>query len=344
MNGRFMRTTGWTECLQWAISIAACVGSASCGSSTIPSDEVLEGEVALEAPAADVAFDAKRNVLYIATPTRSRIDVLSLRTLSFAPPISTGPNRPTSIDLSPGGDSLIVALPEARALGIATLDPPILRGSVRLDSFPDFGTGRRPETVRVLRNAHALVVTNQESVGFDGLVVDYNLAARTVNWRRDVGVNFMVTEGTHLARSADGRKLLVVLRTCCPAWAYLYDSDTDAFSAKFDTVNDDAPPLSASADGSRFLVGSTLFSEGLALIQEYRPDGYEGGATALGPGAETAFFATASGAVQITLSNGSVVKVFTTGTKPLALYALSDGTRLVAVTATTLSVFRVVPR
>jgi hypothetical protein len=60
-------------------------------------------------------------------------------------------------------------------------------------------------------------------------------------------------------------------------------------------VNEDLPPVSASADGSRFLIGRTVFSGQLAVIQEIHPEGYVDGPTVISPDATTAFFAVASG-------------------------------------------------
>ena len=313
---------------------------ASCSSPTEPGPSIMEGTIRLQAQVRDLAYDQQRNLLYLAVPTGFRVDVLSLSTLQLASPVSTGPNRPSALDLSPGGDSLIVTLPEARAVGIIVLDPRRLIDTVRLDSFPDFGL-RRPDVIRVLANSHAITVTTQESIGFDGLVVDYNLSARTVRWRQDVGYNFTVTSNTYVARSGDRKRLLMLLAdTCCPTWAFVYNSDTDAFSRKVDTVDDSYPSISANVDGSRFLIGATLFSGTLEFLQEYQPSRYAGGPTTLNPDGASGFFATPDGVVQIRLSDGAVLRSFTTGTPPTALYALPTGRALVVVTPSTLSVFR----
>src|SRR5207247_2191005 len=57
----------------------------------------------------DMAFDTKRNTLYLSIPDSNRVAVLSLDSKSFTTPLAFS-GQPRGLDLSLGSDSLLVAL------------------------------------------------------------------------------------------------------------------------------------------------------------------------------------------------------------------------------------------
>ncbi len=77
--------------------------------------------VALGVRAADAAYDPARNLMYFSEPDSARVAVLSLNTFTFGSPIPLAMVRRglgfQSVDLVPGGDTAIVALPDSSQLG-----------------------------------------------------------------------------------------------------------------------------------------------------------------------------------------------------------------------------------
>jgi hypothetical protein len=101
----------------------------------------------------DLVFDQKRGVLYLRqNQNLARIGVFSLATMSITETIPAGV---WDLDLTPGGDSLILALPYDRALGIIDLQqsPRVL---TRLP-IQSLITGQAPWQVRVGANGKAYV-------------------------------------------------------------------------------------------------------------------------------------------------------------------------------------------
>ena len=319
--------------------LAACGGSSPTG--PVPPDlSIKEGSIPLEAPVQDIAYDAKRNLLYLAEPSFSQIGVLSLASLQYTIPIPTGTNRPTGLDLSAGQDSLIVSLPEAKAIGVinlATSSRVFDTVRISLDNF----LNRRPDILRVLAEGRVIIAVTFDGSGFGGQVLEYNLATRTQRVRTDVGVNQSVTELTRLARSSDRQRMLLLIDdSCCPLWGFVYNAQTDQWSSRFDTVNRYFPSVATNSDGSRFLIGATLFTGALTFLQTYSPSGYNDGPTALATDGATAFFATSDGVLQVRLADGGITRTLPTTGAPTQLHVLPNGKGLVVLTATTVHAFR----
>lgn len=68
----------------------------------------------------DFAIDARRGAIYVLQTNERRLAIVSTATLQVTATIPT-PGAPTGFDLTPGGDSLIVALPSSKALGVLDL-------------------------------------------------------------------------------------------------------------------------------------------------------------------------------------------------------------------------------
>jgi hypothetical protein len=336
MNQSFYKCRGLFALLP--IALAACGGSST--EATPPDLSIKEGSVSLEAPAQDLAYDAKRNLLYLAEPSFSQIGILSLASLQFETPIPTGPNRPTGLDLSVSQDSLIVSLPEGKAIGVinlATSSRTFDTLRLTIDNF----LNRRPDILRVMTGGRVFIAVTFDGSGFGGQVVEYDLATRTQRLRTDVGVNQSVTELTRLARSADRQRLLLLIDgSCCPLWGFVYNAQTDQWSSRFDTVNRFSPSVATNTDGSRFLIGGTLFSGTLTFLQTYSPTGYTDGPTALASDGVTGFFATPDGVLQVGLADGITTRTMQTSGAPVQLFVLPNGKALVVLTGTTVHVFR----
>jgi hypothetical protein len=83
----------------------------------------------------DVAYDAKRGVLYLATADKKSVSVVGAPGLA-SQPVITVPGNPASLDLTPGGDTLVVALAGTEDLALVNLAAPGHPTSVvRMSSF-----------------------------------------------------------------------------------------------------------------------------------------------------------------------------------------------------------------
>jgi hypothetical protein len=83
----------------------------------------------------DVAYDAKRRVLYLATADQPSVSVIGVPGLTSQPVIPL-PGHPISLDLTPGGDTLVVALAGTEDLALVNLAAPgHPTGVVRMSTF-----------------------------------------------------------------------------------------------------------------------------------------------------------------------------------------------------------------
>jgi hypothetical protein len=320
-----------------ALSLAAACGDSSTGTSTgtPPVDtSILAGETVLSASAADVVYDAKRNVLYASEPDFSRISVLDLAKLQYRAPISV-PGRPADIDLTPGGDSLVVALRNTNYLGFINLKA----------STPTTDTVRllapSPRHLRVMANGKVLVSMTFAGSGYGGSIEEYDLKLKRVKGRTDVGFGGAVTEQVPFAASADRKKLLALIDdSCCPESGYVYDATTDTWSGEVRTINRFFPDVSASSAGSSFLIGSELFTGSLIRIGDMAPNGYGSGPTAIAPDGASGFFATGSAVATVSFPSGSVVASTALTEAPTRIYVLPSGSAVVVFSASRVRVIK----
>jgi hypothetical protein len=220
---------------------------------------------------ADAVIDVRRNRAYLSVPSASQVAVLDLATMTFAAPIPVP--TPAGIDLTPGGDSLVVALRNGDALAIVNLATRA-RTDVRLESS-------HPGILRVASNGKVFVLTAGNDV--DEMLLEYDL--RTGRQRRweEVGSGGRLSPYALITRSGNGARVLVrnVSSGGGPGMA-IYDAATDAF-----TVTRVPPPgdpgqspsavsISADREGRSFLVGVTLFPSDLSSARLLAGTGYSG--------------------------------------------------------------------
>jgi len=278
----------------------------------------------LDASVDDIAFDTKRDALYLSEPDSNRIAVLSLGSQTFAAPIAYA-GSPRGIDLSLGGDSLLVALRTTPYVGILNLNTGA-RDTVRVvtDNFLDPG----PDNLRVMGNDKALVTLTFSGSGYGGTVLTLDLATRAVANR------LTVTELVPICRSGDrSTALILVDDSCCPIEGIVYDALSDQFPTDKGTVNQYFNFTSADFAGDHFLVsgsmGSTVFSSTLTSLGSPNVSGAIG-ASVLAPDGASAYFATSSGVVHVRLSDGTILDSTTLGEAPYRLAISPDGITLFA--------------
>ena len=297
----------------------------------------------LDAPVHDVAFDARRNALYLSHPERRRVAVLSLVTLSYGPAISlTAP--PAGLDLTLGGDSLLVALaPQdpfqpGRAYVVVVN---LVTGEI--DSIEvsdqDASTDRWPRNVRVTANNKAFVSLTFNGTGYGGRLAEYDLGTGAQRIRFDAGVGGSLPENVPLVVPADRSKMLLLEGGgCCPVYGQVYRAAADAIGPERGTVSTFRLYGSADGSGARFLVTNALYDSTLTLIREFNPPEYGlpnangPSPTVVTPGGDIAYFGTELGYLKVRMSDGVVLERVRLPHPPFAFTLLPDGNALVART------------
>ena len=90
--------------------------------------------VAVDSNAWALIYDAKRNLVYVSQPDQSSIGVLSLATMTFQGSIPL-PAAPDGLDITPSGDTLVVALLHTADLAFVNLTSNTLIGTRHLNSL-----------------------------------------------------------------------------------------------------------------------------------------------------------------------------------------------------------------
>jgi hypothetical protein len=169
----------------------------------------------------DVAFDSARGLVYLAKPDSLTVSVLALGSMSYQSGI-TFTTRPTSVDLTPGGDSLIVGLGSPPAIAIVDLTSashPVL-------STTPITVAATTDTISALRVsaddraiAYASNSTQQQTV-----VVELNLTTGTQTAVVTAGANYCAVRPT---RSGDRSHVMLMN---CPSASTIYLSGTHTYA------------------------------------------------------------------------------------------------------------------
>lgn len=285
--------------------------------------------VPLDASVHDLAYDLKRNLLYLSEPDSGRIATLSLSSHTFDSSFAFPAAGIRGIDLTLGGDSLLVAERNTPYVGVLNLTTGT-RDTVRVVTSNFLNNG--PDNLRVMGNNKALVTITFDGSGYGGSVAEVDLATRKVVNR------LTVTELVPLCRSADrSTALILVDDSCCPIEGIIYDALSGTFPADAGTVSQYFNFTAADNIGSHFLISGTLFDRGLASQGNKTPANGSGVAL-LAPDGVSAYFATATGVSRVRLSDAAVVDSISLGAQPYRLAISPDGLTLFAATASALYV------
>src|SRR5438309_2510223 len=131
----------------------------------------------------DVAFDAKRNVIYLLQSNSYKIAVFSPATLTVVRTIALPDNAP-AFDLSPSGDSIITVLMNSKAIGVVDLT----QASPALTTVPltDLASTYRLLNVRVASTGRVLFVAQHTAVdSASKRLYSYDLAGGVLRLRLD---------------------------------------------------------------------------------------------------------------------------------------------------------------
>lgn len=314
----------------WARDASGGQSTATFATISVLSNAPPPDSVRLGAAARDLAYDPVRNIVYVSQPSLNRVGAVTLSDMVFDV-VLEGLPLPQGIDVTPSGDTLLIAPRLTRSLYIydvvrRTRDSVLITDNAFLN--------RGLDNVRVMANGSALISVTFSGSGFGGTLASLDLATRVVRSRATV------TEATPIARSMSRRRAAILIDdSCCPLSGHVYDATTDQLSAARGTVSYYFPGISADSTGQRYLIGSTLFSGDLASIRSYTiPGATPGHANALSPDGAHGYFATDNGVTMIRLADGALETTFPLAGRPLKLLALPNGRALLAVVGQTLHV------
>jgi hypothetical protein len=265
----------------------------------------------LDSRVSDVVLDTTRGTLYLSQPDSSRILVLSIGTMTFATPIVL-PGRPSGMDLSLSGDSLLVGLYSTRELGVVNLlTGHIDRIPIVLSGFPDLG----PDRVREAANGKVLLSITFAGSGYGGQLIEYDLNTGQQRRRLDVGLLGALTEATALERVGDPSRIVQLLEdACCPVNAQTYTAATDSFSPLHGVLDFFGGPVSSDRAGRYILFANRLWTSDYGSVRNYAESTYVyrlngiADASVIAGDASAAFFASLYGYYKVRLSDDSVME------------------------------------
>lgn len=327
----------------------------------------LTATATLDAAVRDVAYDAARERVYLSQPASSRVAVLSLATMSWLAPIAT-PAPPTGLDLTAGGDSLLVGLERSTYLGVVDLRAPSPAvDTVRLhyarDSTVGSGFGPvspSPDRIRVAADGRVLVslmyagtTTPVSSQGL--LTLDPATGAQAL-----VPMGNGATRRLSLVPSGD-RGTILVIGTPSGSGLLRYAAATREFVQPPEPLPQGTEwPLASSADASGrfYMLGRDLFDERVHPVRQIGIQGYLSHYTALSPDGADVYAANrmactlgspppcpsdpgAAPMVYLRLGRAANALREVVRTPELAtmLLPLPDGRRMIAIGASTVTLF-----
>jgi hypothetical protein len=257
--------------------------------------------VSLGVRAADASYDPARNLMYFTEPDSARVAVLGLGAFTFGAPlhlpmIKRGLSL-QGIDILPGGDTAIVALPDTAQL--ALLDR--AANTVTISRMTGISS---PQWLRTSANRKAFTIGQVDSAGSAfSVVVERDLATGRDSIRREVG---HVNAGATLWGSPDHSKVLAINVTSYPGptCLYLYDAATDAFSSCRGPGFIPSPTATATTTGDKWYVGNLLLDGSLNLLATV---GYKFDA-GISPDGSVAYVPTWYGYDKIALPSGAVLE------------------------------------
>jgi len=271
-------------------------------------------------------IDRSRGVLYLLQPDQSHVRVLEMGALATLETIAT-PVAGLDLDLTPGGDSLILTLPGIRALGIVDLRAATRVVTVVPLTSLDTTVDQTPAFVRTLANGRAFVRLGGGNP--DGwTLLELDLATGTESTRTDAGAAGNVS-AAEMERSHDHTAVVLAMPG---AQLQRYGMAQDAFG----TIRGAAVggPLSVDLDGQRVGISRYVYDGSLLPLREVEsmyPAGssvYE--ISVLTPSGEYLYHALPPwGILRSRVSDGALVDRIASPLSPNLLRVSADGTILV---------------
>jgi hypothetical protein len=248
----------------------------------------------LQMPSAadEAVYDDARNLLYVSQPASRRVAVVDAATMTETAAIDL-PARPASIDLTPSGDTLLVALGGSVYLGVVDVrTAPYTIDTLRVQYTPigyagPFAVNPSVGNVRVAADGRAIISLSM-----------------SVRWQTDHVVVLDLASGSQVIAFSGWRdEDIPLVRTPDRRWTHLFGASTtesvyDAAAHRFVALPGGPAerlwkPLSMSADSRYFMSGSHLYDWQVRHVREIGITGYLSGQTRIS-NAGNAVYASAS--------------------------------------------------
>jgi len=279
--------------------------------------------------ASEMAYDGKRERLYVGVPSQGQIKVVDLASFTdlspynVIPPSTQATASSVALDITPGGDSLVFSPGNTEDSTAIVLN--LLTGQTTPLGIVSAGGLRVTAQNLWLTQHDRLVVfgtTHDQGFITYGLW-GYNLANGTPR-EYSAGIGAVSESG----RTSDAAHLSLV--TYLPSdCAFAFDPATDVLSACHPlTFAATDFQLTANQAGTRWLVDAHILDENLAEIMTV-PSGKNTPGGTISPDGLTAWYPRWFGVEQIRLSDGaSVERIRVPNAAPFRLQILPDGKRL----------------
>jgi hypothetical protein len=271
----------------------------------------------------DLLIDSRRGVLYLLQPFERKISVLALSTLTVTRSIPL-PAVPADLDMTPRGDSLVVTLPQSRALAIIDLRDEAAAVQVVPLTILDESTQQMPELIRIVSSGKAFVSLAGSATRAQQLA-EIDLATNSQRLRLDAGEAGHIGSG-NLERSRDASMLVV---QGGPGLFQRYDVSTDAFGPRRNAIPFMRPAIDMT--GQRVSLGTDVYDGTLQFLRTVTVP-FPGGVppTALSPDGEYLYSSFRDpGIIRSRVSDGAIVDRAPNTIEPSLIRISPDGTFLV---------------
>ena len=293
---------------------------------------------------ARVLWDAKRGTVYRLrydpeTANSTRIEGVVVSSGTYLPPM-TLPRSPHEFTFSGSGDSLVVVFfPEGEpALGIVDLLSPGRSTSI-VPLVYDMTLPRGPYAAHAAGGRFFVALM---SGLYGARLLDINFGTGTQVIRTDLDGSAEVANYPSLLPLPDGR--LVIGPTFSngqPEPRYVYSPTSNTFTATFRLRPVSSRQYSASPSG-RFMMGETVFGAAFDSVTTVATQDWTyyggAGAFALSNDGQFVYLATLYGYQKVRLSDGLVLEQVKLKEMPLYMFAVADGSKLIAVGASSVMV------
>lgn len=275
-------------------------------------------------------YDHRRQALYFSQTGPARVGAYSVETMADLPSVAL-PADPAGADLSPGGDSLIIALPSQKALAIVDLTTsPRAVTTIPLailDTVPplDPNFPARPRLLSVAGNGRVMIYMDAALQG-NVYVIEHDLMTGKQRLRPDArtavfGSNQDQPVGATLDRSQ--------LYTFVPGCAQRYVAESDSWTACKSAIYPQyLAGSSADLTGTRFSWGSGVYDAQLDTLRVFKE---VFGALAMSPDGSRAFMSTMKGLDVASPESGVKLERISLPSPAWQLFFASDGSRLIAL-------------
>jgi hypothetical protein len=327
---------GWSGAIQLRLYAKDALGNVS---DTVSSGAIQVGPTVGPSPTltripggiGDVAFDGKRGLIYLLHPNFLKITVLSSTNLTVVDTIALT-NYASGFDLSPSGDSIVMALRNAQAIGIVDLTQ--ASPTLQTIPLPSLDSSYKLLNIRVASTGRALMATQNVALGGGTRLYTYDLASGTLRLRLDAPV---LDYATALERSGDGR--VIVVNGAAGAFVR-YDATSDTFEPALTARIPDQRP-SIDSTGAHVAVSGDLYDASLQYLLTVGVARSGPGPDALSPDGHTYYMSLAPtyvqgnyvspGIVRSRVSDGSMIDRISVIMLTTLVRLSPDGSMLVAV-------------